>query len=422
MKKGLVRFQIDGAWFLATRRWAMNADEPGLGKTLQALMAIELVGAGRIGVICPASVVYGWWEQIHDWMDPVWRSRFVIGSYNRAVTHPDEFRDCDVLIPDEGHFMKTAESRRTQAILGEKGIARSAEYVWPLTGTPVPNRPFELYPVMSTLAAPQLGPYQTKRAFGQRYCGATYNGHGMEYNGATHIPELKERLSNFMIRRTVDEVLPQLPPAVPQLIKFEMTKEDRAWLLEVEAKIENREEYISTIKENFSQLGDNASLLRATGMAKVRFSVQFVKDKLETVDKVVVFAWHRDVIDRLKEALKDYNPVVHQGGLSLAKKEENKRRFIEDDRCRVFIANIGSAGTGLNGLQKVCNTGVFCEIVWGPGTIGQAVRRLRRIGMDIKQRVNIFLINAIGSYEDAVFGSNERKKAVIQSLVGVGGI
>ena len=422
MKKGLVQFQTDGGWFLALRRWAMNADEPGLGKTLQALFACELVSAKRIGVICPASVIYGWWEQIHDWMDPIWHSRFVIGSYNRAVTHPHEFANCDVLIPDEGHFMKTAESQRTITVLGKNGIARSAHHVWPLTGTPVPNRPFELYPIMSTLAAPQLGPYQTMRAFGQRFCGATYNGHGMEYNGATHMDDLSERLSNFMIRRTVDQVLPQMPPAGPQLIKFDMTKEDRAWLLEAEAKIENREEYISTIKENFSQLGDNVTLLKATGNAKVRFTVQFVKDKLETVEKVVIFAWHRDVISRLKESLSEFCPVVHQGGLSLAKKEENKQRFIQDDSCRVFIANIGSAGTGLNGLQKVCRTGVFAEIVWGPGTVGQAVRRLRRIGMDIKQLVNIFLINAIGSYEDAVFGSNERKRLVIQRLVGVGGI
>lgn len=102
------------------------------------------------------------------------------------------------------------------------------------------------------------------------------------------------------------------------------------------------------------------------------------------------------------------------------RKEQNRKAFMRDPECRILIANIGSAGTGLDGLQNSCSTGVFAEIVWGPGTVGQAVRRLRRIGM--KERANIYFINARGSIEDAVFGSNEQKKRVIGRLVGAGGL
>jgi len=419
--KTLFPFQKIGAAFLTKSRQALLADEPGVGKTVQVLSAVEILNLMRILVICPASVISGWIKEIIECLGEGALSRFTIISYNKAKEYSEVNQSYDALVLDEAHYLKTPDSQRTQAVFGnEKGLARRAKYVWALTGTPIPNRPRELYPVLKCLADKYIAPYNTIEKFEQRFCGAYWDGRGMNARGSSHMDDLFQRLnSGFMLRRTMDEVLPQLPPAVPQIIPFKLSEEDRRFIIEAENSILNREEYISTVMEDFSQLGDSASLMKATGLATVRFATEFVKDQLNTVEKVVVYAWHRDVIFTLFENLQKFNPVVHMGGLSAADKDANKLKFMRDPSCRVLIGNIESSGVGLNGLQEVCRTCVFAEIIWGPGRVGQAVRRLRRLGMDInKGRVNAYILNAEGTIQDAVLGSNVAKSRVIDFLMG----
>ena len=414
MRTPLYQYQKEGREFLASRYHALLADEMGLGKTFQAIAAAEQVGARRVLVVCPASVRAQWErvvvEELGD--DEILNWGFV--SYNLVGDGRLKDSEWDVLICDEAHFLKTPDSRRTLAVLGPDGVARRARFKWMLTGTPVLNRPVEFYPILSTLCGKKLGAFQSYSAFTQRYCGAYWEGpgRGMNVRGASRVDELRGVLDGFILRRELDQVLPELPKAIVTTVGVDLRREDAEIVDEVEREILGREAYVSSVMEDYSGLGDASRLMRATGIAKIHGVTQFVRDLLETVDKVVVFAWHREVIDALAGRL---NGVKHYGGMSDTQKTEAREQFTTDPECRVFVGNIKSSGTGLDGLQRVANNCVFAENSWTPGEMDQCIGRLKRIGQE--RPINAYVTYAPGTIEGAVLGSREGKRAVIDRLV-----
>jgi SWI/SNF-related matrix-associated actin-dependent regulator 1 of chromatin subfamily A len=414
MKKTLKPFQRIGAEFLAKRKHALLADEMGLGKTVTALAAVEAVGAKRVLIVCPASVRTNWAQEISECGA---FGSFDILSYNGAVKGLGG--NWDALILDEAHFLKTPDSQRTQAIFGnEKGLARRAHFIWGLTGTPVLNRPRELYPILKTLYTKGIEPYTTWEKFTQRYCGAFFDGRGINTKGASNIEELRKRMDGFMLRRTKAQVLPELPPRIVAHPALELSKEEMAPIFEMESTIANREAYLSPTHEDFSQLGDMARLLKVTGVAKVKQVAAFVEDLLETEEKVVIFARHRDVIKGLDQALGHYLPVSYHGGMNDEQKKTMVSRFVGEKDCQVFIGQIQAAGTGINGLQKVCSNVVFAELSWVPGEMAQAVDRCHRIGQT-SDAVNVYLPHVPGTLESAMLQVQLSKNRVIEALVGV---
>ena len=424
IKKILKPFQQAGAQFLASRYHALLADEMGLGKTVQAIAAAQEVGARDVLVVCPASVRSNWESEIEECFAQGPRPNWNIVSYNGAVNYRDDMaRVWDLLILDEVHFLKTPESQRTQAIFGNKtGIARRAKRIWGLTGTPVLNRPRELYPILKTLASPAIAPYDSFPKFTQRFCGAYFDGRGINTKGASHLDDLSSRLSSFMLRRTKEEVLPELPPRIVTRVALDLTAEDLEPVYAEESNISNREAYLSPTHEDYAALGDLARLLRVTGEAKVRGTAEFVRDILETEEKVVVFAYHRSVIERLSEELTGYGVVQYHGGMNDKEKASAVQEFKGVGK-RIFVGQITAAGTGINGLQEVCSCCVFGELSWVPGVMDQAMGRLHRMGQRGSAGggvVNCYLLHAPGTLESAVLGVQDGKTKVIDRLMGAG--
>jgi SWI/SNF-related matrix-associated actin-dependent regulator 1 of chromatin subfamily A len=341
-------------------------------------------------------------------------------SYEQAVRGQFE-QIYDVLILDEGHYLKTPESQRTQAIFNNStGIARRAYYKWILTGTPILNRPRELFPVLKCLA-PGFADY-TFPSFAQRYCGAYFDGRRINTKGASRLDELSGKLEGFMLRRTSDQVGLELPPIVSSLVPLELDAQSLSVIERAEEEISNREAFISTVMEDFSALGDQASLLHAVGFAKAVPAAHFVRELLKTQNKVVVFAHHRDVVDIIAQKLlgSGIQSVKFQGGMSDAQKASAIRLFKEDPGIQVIIGNIKAMGTGVDGLQEIAHSCVFAEITWVPDEIGQAIRRLRRMGQ-ARDRVNAYILYAPGTLEEAVLGVHKAKSHVLQKLgLGMG--
>jgi len=424
MKKTLRPFQITGAKFLVDHPHALLADEMGLGKTVTALAAVEQLGLKRILVVCPASVRTNWAQEIAECGI---KSAFNIISYNGAVSGLIEpkkgFWDLGIL--DEVHFCKTPESQRTQAIFGNgTGLARRCNRVWGLTGTPVLNRPRELLPILQTLHSEGIKPYQSSANFYQRFCGAYFDGRGINTKGASHIDDLRRRLEGFMLRRIKAEVMPELPPRIISHPPMELTAQELSPVFDLEAEMGNREAYLSPTHEDYAQLGDMARLLKATGIAKISRVVSFVKDLLETVDKVVIFAHHRDVISGLMTQLSAFHPVQYHGGLNDIRKKAAVDAFVsvgerenEKQNHRVFIGQIQAAGTGINGLQKVCSNLVFAELSWVPGEMAQAIDRCHRIGQT-SDAVNVYMPHVPGTLESAMLQVQLGKQVVIDRLMG----
>lgn len=415
MKKTLRPFQQKGAQFLAANYHALLGDEPGLGKTVQAIAAVEALGLKKILVVCPASVRLGWLQEINECLGSSWGWRVI--SYNEAtkLSRTNHHETYDALILDEAHFLKTPESQRTQAIFGNKGgIARRARYIWCLTGTPVLNRPRELFPILKTLH-PHFA-NMSFTAYADIYCGAFFDGRGMNTKGATNLDDLKKKLGSFMLRRTKEEVLPELPPKIISRVPLDVSWADLKTVRDEEDAIGSRETKISSIHEDYSQLGDMAHLLRLTGEAKTGAAATFVADLLETVPKVVVFAKHRNVMDILAAefAGRHITAVQYHGGMNDVQKRDAVKDF--QSRAEVFIGQIQAAGTGINGLQTVCSDVVFAELSWVPGEVGQAVDRCHRIGQ-VAASVNVYMLHVPGTLESAVLGVHDKKARVIEHLM-----
>jgi len=392
----------------------------GLGKTVTALAAAETLKLKRVAVVCPASVRTNWKQEIEECLGSAALSRFIVGSYNLAADQCFPPGPYDGIILDEAHFLKNPDSKRTTGIFGnETGLVRGSEtaFKWCLTGTPVLNRPRELYPVLKTLHSKGITPYDNWDRFTQKFCGAYWDGRGMNTKGASNIEELRQRLGGFMLRRTKAEVMPELPPRIIAHPAIELTNAEMEGIYAIESEIQDREAYLSPTREDFSQLGDLARILRATGVAKVRAVAECVDDILETEDKVVIFARHKDVIKGLDKALAHQLPVCYHGGLNDEGKRKAVREFVEQKDCGVFIGQIQAAGTGINGLQTVANNIVFAELDWVPGTMAQAIDRCHRWGQKANC-VNVYMPHVPGSLESAILQVQLGKQVVIDKLMG----
>ncbi len=117
---------------------------------------------------------------------------------------------------------------------------------------------------------------------------------------------------------------------------------------------------------------------QATGIAKAPYVAAFVRMLVESGKKVVLWGWHRAVYDLWMDALKDLKPVLYTGSESSTQKEAARTAFVEGD-ARILVMSLRS-GAGLDGLQGVCDTGVFGELDWSPGVHDQCGGRIHRDG------------------------------------------
>jgi SNF2 family DNA or RNA helicase len=215
-------YQIEGAKFLATAKRALLADDLGLGKSAQAILACDEVGAQHVLVICPASVRENWKREFAKFSAAGIKP--VVQSYNNANainTDPPPGDMWDALILDESHYLKSKDAKRTKAIFGPKcdgvgGLVERAKHVFLLTGTPAPNHAAELWPMLRAVM-PESIPSATGRpmpywSFVSRYCRTRDNGFGIKPVGTKNHEKLREAMSPFVLRRKKKEVLKDLPP------------------------------------------------------------------------------------------------------------------------------------------------------------------------------------------------------------------
>ncbi|MBT7349848.1 DEAD/DEAH box helicase [candidate division WWE3 bacterium] len=423
----LEKYQKIGSKFLADNFHSLLGDDMGLGKTAQAIHACDIVNTQKVVVVCPASVKEHWRGEFEKWSK--WDRRIsviangrhsfdkdadvVIVNYElllreRILTALKE-EDWGVMICDEAHYLGHLTSLRTKAVLGNFGLARNAAYKWMLTGTPIESRPVTLFPMLYTLARKILGNYNTYEKFVMRYCDGYYDkitGKPMP-NGASNELELKEMLGGFMLRRTLEN---ELPKTDVQVVRFE--KNIKLAKLETELSDEDREDFMFKPME---ELGALASLRQEVALAKLPQCIDYIKDSMKVLDKLVIFAYHRSVINMLYEALSKFNPVRFYGGLTTGQRENVKNVFIKDLKCKIFIGQLKAAGTGLDGLQEVAHHMMFVEIDWVP--FKQCIGRLKRKGQK-QDRVVVQMLVCKDSIEEQMLGTVGSKLKSIDKILG----
>lgn len=454
----LFDYQVEGALWLANRRQALLADDMGVGKSAQAIRAADFLHLSRVLVVCPAVVRVNWHREFQkfSWyrrnfsvvLDGKTRPsalQSAIISYDLAVTYHRKGwlkGPWGALILDEGHFVKSIGAQRTAVIMGTKGLIREAERIWVLTGTPMPNNPSELWPLLYTFGQTKL----TYQKFIEKFCHFV-TGFPDQITGTKldEIPELRKLITPIWLRRRKEDVLKTLPPITFNDVIVQpgkITKEDLAtdvgfiqYLLpddrreELMARIQKEERtFVNTIETvGFHAASDNSfkimeamassvsTLRRYVGLQKVEPVAQMVTHELKSnaYDKVVIFAVHHCVIEGLRERLKEFGAVTLYGKTPENKRQRNIDRFQHRMNYRVFIANIRAAGTGVT--LTAAHHVIFAEQEWVPGNNLQAVMRCHRLGQE--KHVSCRFVGLADSIDEKVANVLKRKTKEILAVM-----
>lgn len=464
----LFPYQWEGAKWLASKERALLADEPGLGKTAQLIVAADLVKATEILIVPPASVRHVWrneflnfsmWghnattfssvAQFENGPQPgvniINYDLLTRGFEKTSFRHTPAMKKWtrkhwDIIIPDEAHWLKEAESLRTRAVLAANGLAGNADRLWLATGTPMPNHPGELWVPLCALGATE---YSSKE-FCDRYCTTGKYGYSLgKPTGARDdtADELNKILAGVMMRRYKTLVMPELPPImvhdlpVPEVkIRieqfFEDAVKDQGATLR---KIKAQEEFVQNVWQTAIASGGTMTTMnmirileaagpgvalyrRWLGAVKAVSFLPILEDELKNkaYDKVVIFAHHKSVISFLKVKLAEYGPVVIDGSVSTHAREKAIHNFQNDPECRVFIGQTLAAGTGIT--LTAASEVVVLEPDWVPSNNAQAIMRCHRIGQ--RRPVRARFVRLADTLDDYISDTLSRKTKEIVRVVG----
>jgi SWI/SNF-related matrix-associated actin-dependent regulator 1 of chromatin subfamily A len=432
---GLFPHQIEGVAFLLGRRRAILADDMGLGKTRQAIVSLRHAAPnGRYLVVCPASVKWNWSREI-ALADPGAsvcvvsgsaavdkRAAWVIVNYDILKKQVDALARIPWagLVFDEAHYLKNHTSARSrlarQLADATTAIAPHEPAVYLLTGTPLTNRPRDLFVLLQLVGHP-LG--RSFLSFAKRYCAAVRNDYGWVTDGASNLEELTVVLHGVMLRRSKDQVL-TLPGKL------------RTWLpVEVPAGTGSREirDVVALLLERRGGSSDGLSRaddMRARGRlmalltkarqkvatSKVGATLDLVKGTIDQGEKVVVFSCFDEPLQTLAREL-GTTAILLTGRTPTSKRQQLVDGFQRDESVRVFLANIVAGGVGIN--LTAATQVVFNDLDWVPANHWQAEDRAYRLGQT--RTVNVTYVVGRGTVDEFVQAVLETKGALVKAVV-----
>lgn len=447
--KELWDYQNGTLAYLLARGGGIDGDQPGLGKTPTAIVYCNVREAQRVLVICPASVRLQWGERIKEWsMIPNIKvsvmlkvkdgihptANYQVISYdaarNPAIIRAISKYKWDVLICDEAHKMKNWEALTTRAIIGNsRGEYQHGEHKMPaisthckehlaLTGTPLLNRPSEAYVLLRHFDWQSID-FASEDKFKERYNRQadmkTLEGKRFKLESTSLENELQNRLRvNVMARHEKKDVLTMMKPPRFSIVKCEENGAVRG-ALDAEGLLGLDIEDIQTTKD-FEILGHIAAVRRQMGIALAPQISDYAADFLDgSEEKLCIFAWHLEVLDVFENELSRFGTARIDGRKSANARQNAVDDFTKNAHTRVFIGNIQAAGTGLDGLQRVCSRCYLAEPDWVPAQNEQAVSRLDRIGQTEIVSAEIFV--APGSISEKILVKALEKMNVIHRVL-----
>lgn len=444
--------QLSGAQFLAERNYALLADLPRVGKTGAAIIAADYRMAESILVVTTASGRGVWKAGLTAWSSFDRNVQVLTGGKSLrpettvaivgwgGLTQPKlraELlkRRWSVAMLDEAHAAKNFEAKRTQAVYGTlvddgadlntaTALTRTADAVWLLTGTPLPNSPADAYPMLRALFPERLttafGPTDvtTFSAFMKRYCKTRPMkvGHGYfakwidVFVEGINLDELNARIAGMFLQRTQQDVgimepdYETMPLIAPTALPSEITDQMKGALILEAARTGDR----SALEMHMGPLR------RLTGEIKAGLVVEAVKEELDgALDKVVLAYWHKDVGAALLDGLEKYGVTGIDGSTSGKARSANEQRFLRDPKCRVFLAQIQAAGEAID-LSSASNL-IFVESSFVPKDMAQMA--LRVTNHTQKQRPLVRVATLEGSIDDALQTVLMRKWSAIREVL-----
>jgi SNF2 family DNA or RNA helicase len=378
---------------LRSYRTALLADEPGVGKSPQALTAIA--GSYPSLIVCPATIKLTWQRHIEGpcpgaplgWL-PGASTAILEGRSPSSLPLADIYIiNYEILsdwlsflysiklksiIYDECHYLMGGKSKRSKAGISlAKIVNKNKGKIYCLSGTPFINRPKELIPQLQALG--RLKEFGGWKYFVETYCAGYRDNFGIWHiDGSSNEEELYQKLSSIcMIRRLKKDVLPELPPKQRAIIDVPIK------LSEYKKQAKSIKAYIKNSpwldeKAKFVELGKLRLLVARN---KLPFTIQWIRDFLESEEKLVVFAYHIEIQKALKSAFPQALTIL--GEDSLKQRQASVDAFQQGSQ-QLIICSLQAAKEGIT-LTAASNV-LFAELGWNPATLEQAEGRLFRQG------------------------------------------
>ena len=417
LKTPLYPFQKVGVEFAErTGGRCLIADQPGLGKTAQAIAYAQLHGL-RTLIVCPLSVVINWQKEIKKFTGKgacVWNTKGTEGHLNHQfhVTHYDAVRKIghilrdagyDLLVCDESTHLKNRNTLRYKSLLGSYKERRKypgikTKHVIFLTGTPVMSRPVEAFTLLSFLDNQRFNNFYH---FTQRYG-------GWKGDPTRNLSELHERTKDLTIRRKKLEVFDEFP---------EKQRND----LFVELDVDEKRNYKTLLDDLFGQwrfngkptIGTMPALQIFLAHQKIPRLLEIIEEYLDNDRSILIYCCFIQPLKRLKEELGD-KAALFYGDMS-----PDERQVVIDDlasgKTKVGLFSLKAGGMGIDSLQQSIDTVVFLDRDWVPANHEQAEDRLHRIGQ--KNAVQVYYMTIADTIDEYMSDILTEKQKICAEIV-----
>ncbi|MEP0860711.1 MAG: restriction endonuclease [Ignavibacterium sp.] len=414
-------YQWQGIKFLMDNDHALLADDMGTGKTVMTTVALKILiqqtKVHHVLILCPPSVLYEWKRHLDDWAPELtsylirspqkevrkslWETPMHVyvttydmlkGDIENGILSKGSLAHFDVVILDEAHHIKNMKSKRFRAIKQLQPKRR-----WALTGTPVQNKIEDLASIFEFVYPNYLTSFDLQ-------------------------PErVKERIKPYFLRRRKKEVMPELPPKIPEIIELELDEEQDIAYRQAEAGI----------REELSALGDKVTkqhifakltiLKQICNFAPKKSSspkTESLKERIEEIiangEKVIVFSQYVDEgVSKLEKLLEPYGVAKIVGGQTDSVRRNEIEKFKKRKDVPVLIASVRSGGEGLNLIEA--SYVVHFDHWWNPAVMWQAEDRVHRRGQT--KGVNIYSYWMKDTIDDRIRQKLREKGILFEQIV-----
>lgn len=407
--------QYSGVAFLFPRQAAILADEMGLGKTMQAITAIRLlIRSGSISnllLVCPKPLVTNWQREFKTWAPELnvctiegdqskrtcaWRADLPIKICNYELLLRDQlFFDndethFDLVVLDEAQRIKNSYSTISKTV---RSLRRRRS--WALTGTPVENSPQDLVGIFEFLSSGHL-------------------------HAEMPVHKIASEARDFILRRTKDQVLDDMPPKLNRDADLELTEQQAATYHRAEndgvIRLNEIGEglTVSHVFELVLRLKQICNFDPVTGAScKLQRLSADLAEVIASGQKAIIFSQWVKTIDKIAEAIPEANPLEYHGKIPSKKRDGILQQFKEDPKRHVLLMSYGAGSVGLN--LQFCRYVFLFDRWWNPAVEDQAINRAHRLGSAGSVTITRFLTR--NTIEERINEVLEAKRELFETML-----